>query len=204
MDNVYFDQVASSWDSKRRIRRAETLANIIKEEVPDMENKKVLEFGCGTGLLTFQLYQENAIQIYGYDLSPKMCSIYEKKIELYEAFYNVHLIKELTEEKDYDLIYSSMVFHHIINLKEKLEEVIGLLAAGGTFLMIDLDKEDGTFHKNEEDFHGHNGFGHKEVKTLLQDSGLVNISVKTVYQGTKYINNQEIPYSLFVAKGTKR
>lgn len=200
MDKMYFDQVASSWDSRRRIRRAETLASIIKEEVPDMKGKKILEFGCGTGLLTFQLYQED-VQIYGYDLSPKMCSIYEKKIELYDPCSNVHLLKELAQEKDYDLIYSSMVFHHITEIEQKLAELKGLMAEGGTFLMIDLDKDDGTFHKNEEGFYGHNGFVHKEIKELLEKTGFQNVIVKTVYQGTKYVDNGELPYSLFVAKG---
>ncbi len=47
----------------------------------------------------------------------------------------------------YDIIYNSMVLHHIPNTKDITKEFHTLLNDKGILCIVDLDEEDGTFHK---------------------------------------------------------
>jgi 2-polyprenyl-3-methyl-5-hydroxy-6-metoxy-1,4-benzoquinol methylase len=48
-----FDQVAGSWDEDPgRVALARAVAEQIRQQVPLMPQMDVLDFGCGTGLLT--------------------------------------------------------------------------------------------------------------------------------------------------------
>lgn len=199
-----FDQVAEQWDNERRIRRAQKLVNQIRLCVPDLAQKRVLEFGCGTGLLSFGLLPY-VKEITGYDLSVKMREVYKSKIVSYDA-NNARVLESLEMAKGqmpYDLTFSSMVFHHILDVKAKVCELKSLLSENGIFLMIDLDEEDGSFHQEEEGFDGHNGFSRQYIADVLKESGLEKVEVMDAYQGEKEIANKTIAYSLFLAVGQR-
>lgn len=194
---MYFDDVAIKWDDKRRCERAQIISAELKKGWNGRQGI-VLDFGCGTGLLTYALYPY-AAEIYGYDTSIEMQKIFQLKREIYQVD-NVQLVTgEKIKEITFDVIFSSMVFHHIADVKAEIAELKKSLASNGIFMWIDLDEEDGTFHKNEPDFHGHNGFSRKEVQNILQSCGFHEISIKTVYQGEKIMENKPIEYSLFLA-----
>lgn len=56
MMDDYFDQAASDWDRLGyRHERAQAVANQLKRQVDIHPEMKVFEFGCGNGLLGFQL-----------------------------------------------------------------------------------------------------------------------------------------------------
>lgn len=84
-----------------------------------------------------------------------------------------------------------------------IECFYNLLNKNGILCIIDLDKEDGTFHINNKNFNGHNGFEHRYMKNVLKNSGFSNIKVKTFYYSQKKYNNMNIPYSMFYAIGKK-
>lgn len=54
-------------------------------------------------------------------------------------------------------------------------------------LIIDLDKEDGSFHMDTKDFSGHNGFEHKYMENILKSVGLFNIKSETFFNSEKKI-----------------
>ncbi|WP_195971218.1 class I SAM-dependent methyltransferase [Clostridium thermobutyricum] len=50
-----FNYLARQWDDSRRIERAKIISNEIRKNLGDVKLNKGLEFGCGTGLITFNL-----------------------------------------------------------------------------------------------------------------------------------------------------
>ncbi len=194
---MYFDEIAAKWDDDRRCERA----RILSEEIKRVWNGKpeaVLDFGCGTGLLTYAL-SSCATELYGYDTSAEMQKVFLLKQKKY-GLDHVHLVTdEERKQMTFDVIFSSMVLHHIEDVKAKIMDLKRSLVPDGIFVWIDLDEEDGTFHKGEFDFHGHNGFAREEVKNMLQGCGFYDVSIKTVYQGEKMSEGKPVAYSLFLA-----
>lgn len=193
---MYFDDVAITWDDKRRCERTQILATELKKVIN--VTQRVLEFGCGTGLLTFALCPYVS-EIYGYDTSIEMQKIFQTKREIYKA-NNVQLITAAKiKESKFDIIISSMVFHHIPDVKTEIVRLKQSIVRNGIFIWIDLDEENGAFHKNEPDFYGHNGFSRQEVLNILRSCGFHEISIKTIYKGEKIIASNPVDYSLFLA-----
>jgi hypothetical protein len=69
--------------------------------------------------------------------------------------------------------------------------------------IVDLDEEDGSFHKNYPEFHGHNGFNQEDLKNILISCGFKNVESNSFYFDKKIIDGQEIDYSLFLMKARK-
>jgi ubiquinone/menaquinone biosynthesis C-methylase UbiE len=76
-----FDQEAANWDQVTgRVKVAHDIAQSMIQEIiltPDMD---VLDFGCGTGLLTFAL-QPFVRSITGVDSSQGMLNVFKTKIK---------------------------------------------------------------------------------------------------------------------------
>ena len=53
-----FDDYARTWDTERRINRAKIVADKIADSVDIDRNYSAMEFGCGTGLVSFNLYDK--------------------------------------------------------------------------------------------------------------------------------------------------
>lgn len=194
---MYFDDVALTWDDSRRCERAQALSCAIRAAWGGAP-KEVLDFGCGTGLLTFAL-SPYAAAIYGYDTSAEMQNIFRSKLDLYQT-KNVRLLSgEEMRERAFDVIFSSMVFHHIPDVRAELLGLRRLLAQGGRLMLIDLDKDDGAFHRNEPGFNGHNGFDRNELRGVLESCGFREVSVSTVYEGVRQMGGDPVAYSLFMA-----
>lgn len=203
---MYFDDAALNWDTDSRIKRAKFLSLKVSEELYNTSDLSALDFGCGTGLLSFYL-SDTFKEITCSDLSDKMLQVLNEKILLSKAdninTVNVNDLYDSRYENKFDVIFSSMVFHHIIDIKLEISRLCKLLKENGSLIMIDLDSVDKQFHSDCPDFDGHNGFNRREIDNVFESCGLKDISIKTVYSGQKIIGNYYIDYSLFLAKGTK-
>ncbi|EKQ51491.1 MULTISPECIES: class I SAM-dependent methyltransferase [unclassified Clostridium] len=196
-----FDEYAKNWDTEKRIKRAKVVAEEIIKSISDNENKSAMEFGCGTGLVSFNIYDKfNKVTLI--DSSQGMIDILNSKINTYKIDNMVgqHLDivngDELNEK--FDVIYNSMVLHHIHDIKLITNKFYNLLNEGGYLCIVDLNEEDGSFHKEYPDFDGHNGFNQEKLKRILASSGFYHIESKTFYQDEKIIDNEKINYSLFI------
>ena len=203
---MYFDDVALNWDTNARIQRAKILSEKISEELNHTANLYALDFGCGTGLLSFCL-SDSFRGIACSDLSDKMLEVLSNKLASSD-YPNIKTIplKELYSSEcnnKFDVIYSSMVFHHIVDVKAELKKLYGLLKENGSLIIIDLDIVDERFHSDCPDFDGHHGFDRQDISDIFEQCGLKNINFKTVYSGQKVIKNSNINYSLFLIKGKK-
>lgn len=104
-------------------------------------NFRILEIGCGTGLLTEHLihFYPNA-HLTITDLSPHMLDICQKK---YRNCHNTIMFKTLNAEQDhlhnvYDLIVSSMSLQWCLNPLSTIKKYYHLLNPNGYFLYATL------------------------------------------------------------------
>ena len=81
-----FDKEAVSWDENpARIKLAKDIAHAISRQMMLMPDMDVMDFGCGTGLLTIQL-QPLVRTVTGVDSSQGMLDIFQMKV----AKLNLH------------------------------------------------------------------------------------------------------------------
>ncbi|MGB1227669.1 MAG: class I SAM-dependent methyltransferase [Poseidonibacter sp.] len=198
-----FDKAAASWDLKpSSVAIAKACVQNIKKHVNTEEKIKILDYGCGTGLVAFALSNETNIVI-GMDNSLGMVEAFNQKIKNLD-FKNIKAIKhninnEELEENSFDLITTSMTLHHIKDTDMFIKKCKKALKNSGFLCINDLDKEDGTFHsKHKNDGVFHFGFEKNNLSQLLKDNGFEIIDYSIVYTDKR--NEKEYPIFNVIAK----
>ncbi|MBK1895856.1 methyltransferase domain-containing protein [Chryseobacterium sp. YIM B02567] len=106
-----------------------------------MKNKKVLDFGCGSGYGTHML-SENADSITGVDISSEAID-YAKK-EFSSSNLRFKTISELKNEK-FDVITSFQVIEHVPDDREYTANLKKMLNPGGVLIISTPDKKHRLF-----------------------------------------------------------
>lgn len=201
VNNMGFNEKAACWDTPERIGRAKVQADFIKTELGRSSGLTALEIGCGTGLVAFGL-RDYFSKIYCIDSSEGMLAVLREKIKQNGAENLVACDTALLSRKEYlasfDVVYSVMAFHHIVDIKAELLLLRQTLKSGGHLIIIDLDTDDGSFHSGEPDFNGHHGFDRQALGLLLAQCGFSAATFKTLYSGVKPVGEKPVAYSLFL------
>jgi ubiquinone/menaquinone biosynthesis C-methylase UbiE len=201
-----FDKVAAEWDTERRVKRARLIADEIAKTVHVGEKAAALEFGCGTGLVSFNL-KDRFERISLLDTSAAMIEIARRKIERgaianMDAF-NLDIAGFSSLGLKYSVIYTSMALHHIVDVRSTVRDLYGNLRDGGWLCIVDLDEDDGSFHKAEKDFVGHNGFDQADLGKILESVGFGAIESHSFYRDETIVEGKPVEYSLFILSGRK-
>lgn len=202
-----FDDKAATWDDKpERIERAEIVANEIIQFLPENKQFVAFEYGCGTGTLSFQL-QNYFNKIILADNSRGMLEVLNQKISQTGA-KNMHpVMLDMEKNKSnyaqaFDIVYTMLTLHHIENYQNVLINLAEIIKSGGFLFIIDLYKEDGSFHSG--DFSGHFGFDPEAMKVELMDAGLTAFKIKDVFNIDKQMEGQQSKYfPVFLLKAEK-
>ena len=200
-----FDQKAAQWDAKPvRVERALAVADSIKAAVPLSSHMTALEYGCGTGLVSFALQSELG-HITLADSSTGMLTVLREKITTGD-FHNMtpvqlDLITDPLPAERYQLIYTLLTLHHIPDTDKILRAFYQLLDNSGYLCVADLDKEDGTFH--EDEFHGHLGFDREELAAQATQIGFQSIRFTTAFHMIKDVQGVSKDYPIFLMVARK-
>ena len=196
-----FDIKAAEWDKSMMHReRAEKVAGEIMKQIPLNRTMSALEFGAGTGLLSFML-KDHLREITLIDNSQGMVKVLNEKLKTAEA-KNLKVVFADLEHDDYeegsfDLIYTLMVLHHVVDVETIIKKFRGLLNPGGYLAIADLYSEDGSFHGGG--FTGHRGFDPGQLSALLQKHGFTGISHRKVYVIERAVSeNSREKYDVFL------
>ena len=201
-----FDERAKDWDSDpKKVERARVVANAIRQAVPLSKEMKALEYGCGTGLLSFAL-QPDLGEITLADTSQGMLEVLAEKITR-AGVSNMHpvrldLVSDPLPADRYHLTYSLMTLHHIQDVKKVLTKFHDLLVSDGRLLVADLDREDGSFH-TDGTTDVHLGFDRDELQKMVEEAGFGEVIFSTVYEINKQIGNEEKTFPVFLMSARK-
>lgn len=194
-----FDKLATQWDlNPARVKSALKTTRKIKELI-DIKGMDILDYGSGTGLISFDLF-EQAYFVTAMDSSQGMLTQMQKKIDeakITNIKTTLHDANIDTFTKDsFDLIVSAMTLHHIKNPSEFIINIAGALKKGGYLVISDLECEDGTFHSDGNDDVEHFGFDKKQIRDYFKKAGL-----EILYLETNETIKKHRDFHLFLAIG---
>ncbi len=131
---AFFDERAEKWDENDEHREEKT--DSLLSQIGIRENDRVLDLGCGTGVISRKLYQLSKRQVYALDLSEKMIlqakkkGIPEKEVSFHSGdFYTL-------EEGPFDVIVIFDAYPHFLELKAFKESLLRNLVDGGKFAIV--------------------------------------------------------------------
>jgi ubiquinone/menaquinone biosynthesis C-methylase UbiE len=199
MTGIDFDSKARQWDADPAfVERGLKIAAALRARVPLGRSSTALDYGCGTGLLSFPLRGELG-HITLWDSSAGMLSVLREKIAALGVtnmtVRQADLTADAPPDERYDLIYSSMTLHHIPDTDAILEVFHQLLRPGGHLCIADLDPEDGSFHGPEVDVH--HGFDREELAAKLRAKGFTDVTFEPVFEIEKEIGGGTRRFPVF-------
>jgi predicted TPR repeat methyltransferase len=179
-----WDEYASDWDANKDVKAyAENVFETLRDIV-NFNGLNVLDFGCGTGLLTERL-SPLANQIVALDASQKMIDVLNDKNLVNVSTLSDFLSKESIDANQilhnkFDVIAASSVCGFLPNYENTLILLKSLLTKDGVFVQWDwLAQEEGTS----------TGLTNDRVQSALNNAGFDSISITQ-------------PFSLESSKGT--
>ncbi len=204
---MHFDTEAIDWDNDpKKTERAIAFAEEITSYIKPNKNWSALEFGSGTGLLSFQLKNDfNTITLT--DTSTGMINVLKDKIKKNNITnfkpLQIDLLEDSINIGTFNVIYTLMTLHHIPELNKILHIFNFLLKPDGYLCIADLVKEDGSFHDEYPDFDGHNGFDKNKLSEILSKNGLEVEYFNICFEIKKESENKTYPLFLMICKKTR-
>jgi len=188
-----FDAKAGDWDKNpMHWDRSVAISEEILKIIPLRRNFMALEFGAGTGILSF-LLKDHLKEIMLIDNSSEMIRLTNEKIEtsgvtnLRTKFFDLEH-SDLPGDK-FDLIFTQMVLHHVADIENIFVKFHEMLSPGGYLAIADLYTEDGSFHG--DDFNGHQGFDPDSLAAILRTKQFEDIAHKECFVINRAISESE-------------
>jgi ubiquinone/menaquinone biosynthesis C-methylase UbiE len=200
LDAAHFDSKARQWDDNPLFReRGLKIADAIRQTVPLHQRMNALDYGCGTGLLSFPLKDELGAILLA-DSSSGMLDVVREKIAA-QGVSNMTPVKldlliDPPPAQRFDLIYTSMTLHHVPDTSHILRIFRDLLQPGGYLCIADLDQEDGSFHGLGVDVH--HGFDQADLSRRAAQAGFAELHFQTVFSIAKEHEGGTRDYPVFL------
>ncbi len=177
-----WDEHAEGWDGDAAARAYAVAAFESLREVMDQHDRalhgaRVLDFGCGTGLLTERLVSSGAT-IDAVDTSSAMLAVLETKITE-RKWTEVSTVSSLDDPRlveraaTYDLVVCSSVCGFLEDYPGTMQELASLLRPGGLIVQWDWERDDTEVEPY--------GLSRGEIEQTLRGAGFDSITVDTAF-----------------------
>lgn len=182
-----WDEYAEDWDSNSDVIAYSRLAFDSLCTHYNLAGLKVLDFGCGTGLLTEKIASMASL-VLAVDSSSKMINVLKEKnltnvntlaCEISEKSINANPILK----SGYDLIVASSVCAFVTDFEKTLSNLKLLLNPEGIFIQWDWKRTD-----KEPDF----GFNDEIITKAYSNAGLSLVKISTGFSLTSDKGTMEV------------
>ena len=170
-----WDELASSWDTDAGPRTYAaaafaSLVGLLDGDGPPLAGARVLDFGCGTGLLTEHLLEAGATVV-AVDTSAGMLEVLDAKVARL-GWRGVSTSTVLPGPSiRFDLVVCSSVFSFLDDHPTAVAELASRLAPGGRLVQWDWERADDDDH----------GLTRAEIGDALTGAGLTAVEVRPAF-----------------------
>jgi SAM-dependent methyltransferase len=102
--------------------------------LPDLQDKRILDLGCGYGWFCRFAQQQGARDVLGLDVSEKMLAQAAAMTQGTTIRYQRADLETLQLSESFDLAYSSLALHYLTNIDTLFATLFSALTPGGTLV----------------------------------------------------------------------
>ena len=171
-----WDQYADGWDDDPAARSYAaaaftSLRELLDESTVSLAGAAVLDFGCGTGLLTERLIGAGA-SVLAVDTSHAMLNVLGSKPQLADSSAVETSTTLPSSGERFDLVVCSSVCSFLDDYPASVVALLGLLKPAGIFVQWDWERAPGDDH----------GLTRDEIVGALDAAGLGNVEVRIGFE----------------------
>ncbi|WP_158600635.1 class I SAM-dependent methyltransferase [Tessaracoccus antarcticus] len=202
-----FDDMADTWDDKPdRVERTRTVAQRLRAALDFTDIESALEYGCGTGQLSFAL-ADVLPHCLLMDSSVEMLKVAERGIAERALPWDTERRSFAAHSPDHpvaitDLIFSLQVLHHVDDLDTAFTNMATALRAKGQLAIIDLPVGSAGFHRGSKHNHADNphldGLDPHDLEQRLAAAGFRDITWHDDIALVRDGDDGPVPYTLFL------
>ncbi len=188
---------ADGWDDDPAARAYaaaafESLGEVLTDGGPALAGARVLDFGCGTGLLTERLVGAGATVV-AVDTSPAMLAVLEAKVAE-RGLTGVATADSVGDEAEpFDLIVASSVCSFLDDYRATVAELTRRLRPGGVWVQWDWERTDDDGH----------GFTVDEIREALVAAGLDGVEVRTAFSVDVVMDGEKATMAPLIGVGRR-
>lgn len=204
---TYDKEHAKSYDASHADLVSQIARAILSKDPDawDPESTTVLDFACGSGLLSQNL-APHARSIVGIDIAPEMVALYNDKVSNqgipFEEMHAVvgNLITEKTALSGYkfDIAVNSLSLHHIDDIEGAIRGMQLHLKTGGRIYIADIAHGVGSFHGHKDATEAlakgvahHHGVPANVVEKACKQCSLKNFEASSPFRVKQWVSEEK-------------
>jgi SAM-dependent methyltransferase len=153
---AFFNQYSQMMRSVKGLQGAGEW-HILQKMLPAIEDKRVLDLGCGFGWHCQYAAEQGAKSVLGIDLSEKMLDTAKQKNQFSFVEYQQMAIEDFDFlAESFDVVLSSLAFHYLESFDDVCLKVNKCLSVGGTFV-FSVEHPVFTAYGSQDWFYNENG-----------------------------------------------
>ena len=138
----FFNKVATNYVHDDSIAIEELLDSLNLSKFP-----RILDLGCGKGIISDRLLQRNSGEVIAIDLSDKMIEFAKQKNRQSKVKFINADFYDFASEKPFDMIICFDAFPHFLDVDSYVKKAASLLKTGGELIIAhDIGREELNSH----------------------------------------------------------
>jgi ubiquinone/menaquinone biosynthesis C-methylase UbiE len=155
---------------------------------------RVLDVGCGTGLLSLKFARSADCSVTAVDSSPEMLRIFQGKIDALGLGGRIRCLRQDAAHlgvgrESFDVVAATVALHHVENKLPMLRKMRSVLRPGGRLVIGEVDVDTSGDHTDPKRLARLLDFLKAEFFLALKEGGVVAFS-RMYDNGKKHILNQ--------------
>ncbi len=145
--------------------------------INDINNRNfnsIMDIGCGTGFIINSISKNKHKTFYGIDPSAPMLDIAKK--DSHNVKYMLGSSRKIGVNKKFDIIFTSLSFHHWPDKISSLLYLKRFLNENGRIIIYEYNKD--CMNKLTKFFIGAHAIGKTEINALIKAGIKINVSIK--------------------------
>ncbi|MBN1622235.1 MAG: methyltransferase domain-containing protein [Endomicrobiales bacterium] len=176
-----------------RINRHHKMLDLAVKMSKVKNNEKILDIGCGTGLLSLKFLKKAHCFIEAADISGEMLSIFRKKVNRLGLRDKINFrVKEAEKmnfkNNTFDVVASTVTLHHVRDKYSTIKNIYNITKPGGRFVIGELDVDTSGSLSDVKRLRRIMDYLKEELSLALKEGG-VNAFSRMYDNGKKHILN---------------